>query len=96
MIIKKCFFHFYVLIQVCSLTIKNPCLKFETLVDIHMEGTVSHIFFYIWLSFNFMLKNGKIRVNLTMDEGRRIRFYYFFVHNCLSLIKQQLKHISKI
>ena len=27
--------------------------------NIHLEGTVSQIF-YLWLSFDFMLKNGKI------------------------------------
>ena len=36
-------------------------LKFyKHVCNIHLEGTVSQIFFYLGLSLDFMIKNGKI------------------------------------
>ena len=60
--IKNNFFHFYFLIQDYSFTIRNPWVKFYTLVNnINMEGTMSQIF-DIGHRFIFMSNNGNIWV----------------------------------
>ena len=59
-------------------------LKFYKHVhNIHLEGTVSQTFFYLGLTFDFMLKKWEDLVD-------------FFKHNFLHLIKQKLKPKSKI
>ena len=55
---KKLFSHFYFLNKDISLNIQAKIMKFQTHVkNIHMEGTVSQIF-YIGPSFYFVSKNG--------------------------------------
>ena len=55
---KNLFFHFYFLNKDISLNIRVRELRFGTyLNNIHMEGTVSPIF-YLGLSFYFIPKNG--------------------------------------
>ena len=52
---KKKIFQQIFLIQDISHKNADKHLRFGKLIDkIHMEGTVSQIFFYLWLSFCFM------------------------------------------
>ena len=65
MCIFNLFFHFYFLKQNFSLNISFTHFKlYRYVTNILMDGTVSQIL-YLWLSFDFIWKNGKLFVIIT-------------------------------